>query len=64
MRDVLLAFGSSLAVLWLFGAYEIVRNIRNGVALNLRPAFLARWSTPACITCTVAVFAGVILFRA
>ena len=46
MRDVLLAFGSSLAVLWPFGAYEIVHHIRSGVAFNLRPAFLARWSTP------------------
>jgi hypothetical protein len=64
LRDVLLAFGSSVAVLWIFGAYEIARNIRNGVSFTLGTAFLSRWSTPLCITCTVAVFAGVILLRA
>jgi hypothetical protein len=63
MRSLLLAFGSALAVLWLFGAYEIVHNIRNGVAFTVKTAFLGRWTTPACITCTIAAFAGVILLR-
>ena len=34
MRIVLLAFGSSLAVLWLFTVYEIVRNVRARVAFG------------------------------
>jgi hypothetical protein len=62
MRIVLLAFGSSLAVLWTFGAYEFVRNMRMRAAFGWI-ALLNRWMTPACITCTVAVFAGVILLR-
>jgi hypothetical protein len=63
MRDVLLAFGSSLAVLWLFGAYEIVSSMRARVAFG-REGIFARWTTPACITCTIGVFAGTILLRA
>ena len=62
MRIVLLAFGSSLAVLWTFGAYEIVRNMRNRVAFGFG-GIISRWATPACVTCTIAVFAGVILLR-
>ena len=62
MRDVLLAFGSSLAVMWVFGTYEIIRNMRNRVAFGFG-GVLARWTTPVCITCTVAAFAGVILLR-
>jgi hypothetical protein len=53
---------TSLAVLWTFGAYEFVRNMRMRAAFGWI-ALLNRWMTPACITCTVAVFAGVILLR-
>ena len=49
MRIVLLAFGSSLAVLWLFTAYEIVRNLRARVAFGYG-GLIARICTPACIT--------------
>jgi hypothetical protein len=62
MRIVLLAFGSSLAVLWLFTAYEIVRNLRARAAFGYG-GLIARICTPACITSAIAVFAGVILLR-
>jgi len=62
MRDVLLASGSSLAVLWLFTAYEIVRNLWARVAFGY-DNLIARICTPACITSAIAVFAGVILLR-
>jgi hypothetical protein len=64
MLTILLALVSVLAVMWAFGVYEIILNVRNGVSFNLRTAFLARWSTPSCITCAIGVFAGVILIRA
>ena len=62
MRTLLLTFGSSAAVFWTFGAYEIVRSC-NAAKFRLRTAFLSRWATPSCVTCAVAVFAGVILLR-
>ena len=62
MRDVLLAFGSSLAVFWLFTAYEMIRNLRTHVAFGYA-GLLARICTPACVTSVIAAFVGVILLR-
>jgi hypothetical protein len=62
MRSFLPALVSSLAVLWVFGAYEIARNMRAHVAFGFG-GILARWTTPACVTSAIAAFAGVILLR-
>jgi hypothetical protein len=62
MLRMLIPFIAALAVMWVFGAYAIVRDLRRRVASGYAALF-GMWMTPACITCTVAVFAGVILLR-
>jgi len=62
MHSVLLAVGWSLAVLWLFTAYEIIRNLRAHVAFGYA-GLIARICTSACITCAVGVFVVVRLLR-
>jgi hypothetical protein len=61
MSSILLGFGSAFAVLWLFTIYEIAFHPESRHASSER--LIWRVCTPICVTCTVAVFAAVILLR-